>query len=63
MDTKDEARVSSADTQNNGVIITFEDGRLAFYSAALLSTVFPQAEALYGTAEDAEDDRNATRSR
>jgi hypothetical protein len=62
MKTKDEVVLESADVQANGVIITFSDGKFAFYSAALLHSIFPQAEELHGSSEDTEEDGNESRS-
>jgi len=59
MDTRNKVTLESADMQDNGVIITFSDGKFAFYSAALLHSIFAHAEELHGTAEDTEDDREA----
>jgi hypothetical protein len=36
--------VTHADRHDGGIIITFEDGKTAFYPAALLHSVFAQAE-------------------
>jgi hypothetical protein len=63
MDTKDKVVLLSADLHDNGVIATFSNGKLAFYSAALLHSIFAQATELHGTAEDTESDRNTGRSR
>jgi hypothetical protein len=35
--------VIEAERLNGGVIIVFDDGKCAFYSATLLRTTFPQA--------------------
>lgn len=48
--------LESADMHGNGAIVTFADGKSAFYSAALLRSVFAMAEELQGTSEDAESD-------
>jgi hypothetical protein len=48
--------LESTDKQDNGAIVTFADGSSAFYSAALLRSIFAQAEQLKGTAEDAHHD-------
>ncbi len=39
-------RVTYAERLNGGVIITFEDGKCALYSAALLSKTFTQDETM-----------------
>ncbi len=63
MSSPNEVVLLSADRENNGVIVTFGDGKLAFYSAALLWSVFDQADELHGTDEDAEADSHAPRPR
>ena len=52
MDVAPEVMVESAEVHDNGVIVTFGDGKFAFYPAALLRSVFGQAEELHGTLED-----------
>jgi hypothetical protein len=37
-------RVVYAERLNGGVIITFDDGKCAVYSASLLHVILPQAE-------------------
>ena len=44
METNPTPRVISADRIDGGLIITFDDGRCAVYSASLLLTTFAQAE-------------------
>jgi hypothetical protein len=56
MDVVKEEIVESTEVHDNGVIVTFADGKFAFYSAALLRSVFGQAEELHGTTEDAAAD-------
>jgi len=51
-----ETVLESTDKQDNGTIVTFADGKSAFYSAALLRSIFALAEELQGTAEDADHD-------
>jgi hypothetical protein len=63
MDVKEKIVLESTDMQDNGTIVTFADGRSAFYSAELLRSVFSQAEELHGTAEDAESDSRWKRGR
>ena len=50
METKPEPRVVSAEKLSRGVVITFDDGKSALYSASLLHETFPQAEELKETA-------------
>ncbi len=47
MKSQEEPHVVSADRLNASVIITFNDGRCAVYSSALLYAALPQAEELY----------------
>ncbi|WP_263382737.1 hypothetical protein [Granulicella arctica] len=44
MDLPSAPRILSAERLENAVIISFEDGRSAVYSAILLSMIFPQAD-------------------
>jgi hypothetical protein len=58
METSAEDRmVVQADILNGDIIITFSDGRFARYGAALLWSMFGQAEELHGTLEDERRDR------
>jgi hypothetical protein len=42
-------RVTSVASVEDGVIIMFEDGKTALYSASLLRSIFTQAEELFET--------------
>ncbi|WP_263385623.1 hypothetical protein [Granulicella arctica] len=44
METPSAPRIVSAERLNGGVIIAFEDGKCAVYSAALLYATFSHAE-------------------
>jgi len=44
MDIHHAPRIISADRLYGAVIITFDDGRCAVYSASLLDAIFPQAQ-------------------
>ena len=44
MESDSSPRVIDAKRFRNGVIVTFEDGRAALYSAALLYSRLPEAE-------------------
>jgi hypothetical protein len=44
MRSEPKPRVIAADRLRMGVMITFDDGKCAFYSAELLDTIFSQAE-------------------
>jgi hypothetical protein len=39
-----EQEILSVDKLDNGVVVTFKDGRSGFYSGALLSEMFTRAE-------------------
>jgi prepilin-type processing-associated H-X9-DG protein len=62
MDSR-EIILESADMHDNGAIVTFADGKFAFYSASLLRSMFPHAKELQGTEEDAEYDVSWKRTR
>ena len=50
MDIVYDIRIRIAERLNDGLVITFTDGRCAFYSALLLSFLFMQADQLDPTA-------------
>jgi hypothetical protein len=52
MDAAKAETIESAEVHDNGVIVTFGDGKFAFYPAALLRSVFGEAQELRGTTED-----------
>ena len=56
MKIQSEVRVRSAERVSRGLIITFDDGKCALYSAALLRDAFPQAEELTETDWTSADD-------
>jgi hypothetical protein len=47
-----ESRVVFSDRIDGGMIISFDDGTTAYYSAALLRAVLPQAQMLPSDSED-----------
>jgi DUF971 family protein len=51
MENSPEPCVIEVDRLDGGVIITFDDGKSAFYSASLLRSAFPQAKEVDGTIE------------
>ena len=63
MDSVEQETIESAEVYDNGVLLTFGDGKFAFYRAALLRSVFAQAEELHGTTEDAAADATWKRRR
>ena len=54
MSTHSHPRILSAERLNGGVIITFDDGKCAVYSASLLHTTYPYAEYVCTDAYDEE---------
>lgn len=59
MRTPQEPRILAADRLMKGVIITFDDGQCAVFSASLLHAALPQAELLPDDPDDSthkEDD-------
>ena len=46
MSNRGEPEIVSADLFEDGLVIIFADGRSAFYSAGLLSSVYPEADNL-----------------
>jgi hypothetical protein len=61
MDKRD--TLESADMLENGAILTFADGKSAYYSASLLRSVFEKADEIAGTADDATHDSTWKRMR
>ncbi|HZL27206.1 MAG TPA: hypothetical protein VFC39_11830 [Acidobacteriaceae bacterium] len=56
MNVVGEKTIESAEVHDNGVIVSYADGKFAFYSGALLRSFFEQADELHGTTEDAAAD-------
>jgi len=52
MDNAPDSAVTDAGLYRNGLIITFADGRFAYYAASLLRGIFEQAEEMFGEADD-----------
>ena len=46
MDTSLDAVIVTAERLSDGLVVKFQDGRCAFYSAVLLSAIFADAEEL-----------------
>jgi len=44
MDDRRESRITFSDRLDNGIVVGFDDGKTAFYSAALLHATLPQAK-------------------
>jgi hypothetical protein len=49
MESEAEPRIASPDRLDDGVVITFEDGKCAFYPASLLRATFSQAREVVET--------------
>jgi hypothetical protein len=44
MDDRRKSRITFSDRLDNGIVVGFDDGKTAFYSAALLHATLPQAK-------------------
>jgi len=53
MEGRSEPRVIFSDRIDCGMVIGFDDGMTAYYSAALLHAVLPQAQMMPSDSEDA----------
>jgi hypothetical protein len=51
MDTSADPRIISCDRMGSGIVVSFDDGRSALYSAALLYATLHQARVLPSEAE------------
>jgi len=54
METQPSSQIACVDTMDGGVLVEFEDGKCALYSAALLRDVLPQAVEFEVTEGDGE---------
>jgi len=54
MTTESSIRIVEAERLDGGVLITFEDGKCARYSASLLHAMFSQAEEVIWSEEEGE---------
>lgn len=52
MDALRESRISYSDRMDNGIVVGFDDGNTAYYSAALLHATLPQAQMMPSDSED-----------
>ena len=52
MDGRRESRITFSDRMDNGVVVGFDDGKTAYYSAALLHATLPQAQMMPSDSED-----------
>ena len=57
METQSTSQIACVDTMDGGVLVEFEDGKCALYSASLLRATLPQAVEFEVTDDDAEDTR------
>jgi hypothetical protein len=53
MNVRSKPRVTFSDRLNDGIVVGFDDGTTAFYSAELLRSTLPQAQMMPSDAEDA----------
>ena len=60
METQSTSQIACVDTLDGGVLVEFEDGRCALYSASLLRAVLPQAVEFEVTDDDEEDAEEPT---
>jgi hypothetical protein len=44
MNGRPNPRITFSDRMDNGIVVGFDDGKTAYYSAALLHAVLPQAK-------------------
>ena len=52
MDGRRESRITFSDRIDNGIVVGFDDGKTAYYSAALLHATLPQAQMMPSDSED-----------
>jgi hypothetical protein len=52
MDVHPEPRITFSDRMDNGVVIGFDDGKTAYYSAVLLHATLRQAQMMPSDSED-----------
>jgi hypothetical protein len=52
MEGRSDPYVTFTDRINGGEVVGFEDGKTAFYSAALLHAILPQAQMMPSDSED-----------
>jgi hypothetical protein len=45
-------RITFSDRMDNGIVVAFDDGNTAYFSAALLHATLPQAQAMPSDADD-----------
>jgi len=52
MNGRPNPRVTFSDRMDNGIVVGFDDGKAAYYSAALLYSSLPQAQMMPSDSED-----------
>jgi hypothetical protein len=52
MDRRRESRITFSDRMDNGIVVGFDDGKTAFFSASLLRATLPQAQMMPSDSED-----------
>jgi hypothetical protein len=51
MEVCSESRIIFSDRMDNGIVVGFDDGKTAYYSAALLHATLPQAQMMPSDSE------------
>ena len=51
MDRRRESRITFSDRMDNGIVVGFDDGKTAFFSASLLRATLPQAQMMPSDSE------------
>jgi hypothetical protein len=52
MDARLDLRITFSDRMDNGIVVGFDDGKTAYYSAALLHATLPQAQMMPSDSDD-----------
>jgi hypothetical protein len=52
IDGRPNPRITFSDRMDNGIVVGFDDGRTAYYSAVLLYASLPQAKMMHSDSED-----------
>jgi hypothetical protein len=52
IDGRPNPRITFSDRIDNGIVVGFDDGKTAYYSAALLHATLPQAQMMPSDSED-----------
>ncbi len=52
MDGGRESHITFSDRMDNGIVVGFDDGKTAYFSAALLHATLPQAQMMPSDSED-----------